>query len=894
MASILSGYEYDIFISYRHNDNRAGWVTDFVKALQDELAATMKEPLSVYFDTNPHDGLLETDDVDGSLKEKIKCLIFIPIVSQTYCDPNSFAWQKEFFPFIEFARNDQFGLDIKLTNGNVTKRVLPIRIHEIDDPDKELFEEAIDGVLRPVDFIHKSSGVNRPLRAQDDEIKEIAHTYYYRNQVNKVANAIKGIVISIKKSDTTSPVVSASKVSKKQFIKGSKNRWIYGISFIAIALITSFIFYQFNSTERKRKIREDLLNRIDKMLEDDVIPSPKTFLLATEVKNIYPADTLLDQLLSKVSRRISIHTNPPGVLVKWKEYQGKDDEWKTLGITPLNNVDVPIGLCVYKLSKNGFNSQESWLWPGTLHSINLDTIGTNSNMIQISGAVSNLGIWGLEHLSGEYVPDFKLDRTEVSNKEFMEFIKAGGYTNKSYWPNEILVNEYKTSWEKVIKQFVDKTGRPGPSTWEAGTFPDGQDNHPVSGVSWFEASAYAKYSGKTLPAIYHWGKNAFTQFFTNEILGKSNMMNKGTVSCGTLGGVNIYGAHDMAGNVREWCYNATSNGERYILGGAYDDPQHLYSEAIVTTPFDRSEGNGFRCAKTETNLEKSTLSKAVDIEFRNYANHMPIKQSKFDQLLKFYEYDKIAIHARVDQMFDSSNYSLEKVHLNSVKASADEQILYLFQPKNATPPYKTIFYWPGSSVIQRTSFNHKRESYFFSFLLKNGYAVVFPVFTGTLEKQNTIRTSNQNQSVAYRSFAIDLMHDVRRSLDYLDSRNDIHHSGYGFLGFSWGGAMAPIVLAIEDRFKVATLLTTGLRMQPALEEVDPVNFLPHVKTPTLIINGKFDAVFPYEHSQKYFYNLLGTPTSEKKLVLLDCGHLPTRSVVIKETLPWFENYLRHH
>ena len=61
MASILPGFEYDIFISYRHNDNlpcarlrqasRSGWVTEFVKALQEELAATIKDPVSVYFDS---------------------------------------------------------------------------------------------------------------------------------------------------------------------------------------------------------------------------------------------------------------------------------------------------------------------------------------------------------------------------------------------------------------------------------------------------------------------------------------------------------------------------------------------------------------------------------------------------------------------------------------------------------------------------------------------------------------------------------------------------------------------------------------------------------------------------------------------------------------------------
>ena len=84
--AILPGYEYDVFISYRHNDNRSGWVTEFVNALREELSATIKEPLSIYFYQNPHDGLLETHNVDKSLEGKLNCLIFIPITSQTYCD----------------------------------------------------------------------------------------------------------------------------------------------------------------------------------------------------------------------------------------------------------------------------------------------------------------------------------------------------------------------------------------------------------------------------------------------------------------------------------------------------------------------------------------------------------------------------------------------------------------------------------------------------------------------------------------------------------------------------------------------------------------------------------------------------------------------------------------
>ena len=141
MASLISGYEYDIFISYRQKDNKGDrWVSEFVDALKTELESTFKEEISVYFDINLHDGLLETHDIDASLKDKLKCLIFIPIISRTYCDPKSFAWEHEFKAFVEEASKDSFGLKIKLPNSNVASRVLPVRIHDLDTGDVKLFE----------------------------------------------------------------------------------------------------------------------------------------------------------------------------------------------------------------------------------------------------------------------------------------------------------------------------------------------------------------------------------------------------------------------------------------------------------------------------------------------------------------------------------------------------------------------------------------------------------------------------------------------------------------------------------------------------------------------------------------------------------------------------------
>jgi len=198
MASIIPGYEYDVFISYRQKDNKYdGWVTEFVENLKSELDATFKEEISAYFDINPHDGLLETHDVDASLKEKLKCLVFIPVISRTYCDPKSFAWEHEFKAFIEQAAQDQFGLKVKLPNGNVASRVLPIRIHELDSKDLKLCESALGGYLRGVEFTYKEPGVNKPLSADDDEKKNL-NNLKYRIQINKVANAIREVVGGLK------------------------------------------------------------------------------------------------------------------------------------------------------------------------------------------------------------------------------------------------------------------------------------------------------------------------------------------------------------------------------------------------------------------------------------------------------------------------------------------------------------------------------------------------------------------------------------------------------------------------------------------------------------------------------------------------------------------------
>ncbi|MCX6302479.1 MAG: tetratricopeptide repeat protein, partial [Bacteroidia bacterium] len=243
MSSLIPGYEYDIFISYRQKDNKHdGWVTEFVNNLKGELESTFKEEISVYFDINPHDGLLETHDVDASLKNKLKCLVFIPIISRTYCDPKSFAWEYEFKSFIEQASKDQYGLKVKLPGGNVANRILPVQIHDLENDDRKLVENELGGYIRGIEFIYKEPGVNKPLTKDDDEKKNLNNTKY-KIQINKVANAIKEVITAIQQHTPEQEEV-AKEVFKPEFVprKNHKTIIIVALLIVLTSIILGFIF----------------------------------------------------------------------------------------------------------------------------------------------------------------------------------------------------------------------------------------------------------------------------------------------------------------------------------------------------------------------------------------------------------------------------------------------------------------------------------------------------------------------------------------------------------------------------------------------------------------------------------------------------------------------------
>jgi dienelactone hydrolase len=468
---------------------------------------------------------------------------------------------------------------------------------------------------------------------------------------------------------------------------------------------------------------------------------------------------------------------------------------------------------------------------------------------------------------------------------------AGGYSNKKYWNYPFISNGKEIPLESALELFTDRTGRQGPANWEAGTYPDGQENHPVTGISWYEAAAYASFVNKQLPTIFHWGVVAETSR-TEFIVPFSNFNGKSATPVGSLSGYSKFGIYDLAGNAREWCYNESGNqGHRFILGGGWNDPTYSFNDSYTQSSMDRTAANGFRCIKPlPGDSTMARLIKPESIAFRDYRKEKPVDDNTFNIFLRQYTYDNNPLNAKVETTIETEFWKAEKVTFDA-GYNNERMEIYLYLPKNFKPPYQTVIFFPGSGDIFSKKFIPEAINGRTDFILKSGRALVYPVYKGTHERHDDLKSDLQEETVFYKEHVVMWRKDIGRTIDYLESRSDIQGNKIGYLGWSWGGFLGGILPAVEKRIKAVVLNVGGMEMHRALPEADQINFLPRLRQPVLMLNGKHDMYFPVETSQKPMFDLLGTDKKDKKIIIYESGHLVPRTEFVKETLTWFDKYL---
>ena len=628
------------------------------------------------------------------------------------------------------------------------------------------------------------------------------------------------------------------------------------------------------------------------------------FRIANEAQAYIPTNRRLAELWPEISATLSITTSVPGADVRFREYTG-DSQWQFLGRSPITDARVPRGLKRWQIVKTGFQTVEAAASVESARPIlrstlqfTLDKDGSlPAGMVRVPGGEFQIWITGLDHLAPPPLDDFLIDKYEVTNKQFAEFVAKGGYRTRGFWKHPFVKDGRTLDWQEAVSAFRDSTGRPGPATWEGGAYPAGQDDFPVTGVSWYEAAAYAEFAGKTLPTIYHWNRAAWSQAGVGgatPIVLSSNFGGRGPASVGTNAGMNPFGTYDLAGNVKEWTWNAADPGgaTRYILGGAWNEPVYMYNDPDAQPGFSRLANYGFRCVKN-ISTSNDTLRRPLFAARRNYDTETPVKDESYRIYRSFYQYDRNKLDPVVESSDDNPpHWKMEKISFNA--AYGNERLtVYVFLPRNANAPYQPILYFPGSGALRARSFSQvvQQNGLEVDFIVRSGRALIYPIYKSTYERGDGLLYDRPNLTSGYREHVIAWYKDVARTTDYLATRKDMNLERLGYCGYSWGSTIAPIVLALEERIKASVLIIGGFWQQQGPPEVEDINFAPRVKSPVLMLNGKYDFVFPVETSQVPMFRLLGTSESDKRHLLFDSGHSIPRRDLITETLQWFDRYL---
>lgn len=662
----------------------------------------------------------------------------------------------------------------------------------------------------------------------------------------------------------------------------------YAATALAAGLVGAATVWFFSRDSDARWLSQTALPEIEAALAEGDWQS--AFAAAVETEERLPGTPALDELWPRIAWTTSIRSDPPNAMVFRRPYAGSEESWTPIGQTPLEDVRIPFGVSELRFELEGYAPLLRTFGHGMVN-FPLDEllVSLESEDAALDGMVLVPGFDVSIHDTTASVNDFHLGRYEVTNDEFKAFVDAGGYGQPGLW--EPFVEDGDTlSWDEGISRFHDATGRLGPSGWQAGDYLPGKGAHPVEGVSWYEAMAYARWVGQELPSAEHL-RSALDLRAVPWLLGESNFSGVGTRTVTESKAISYAGVYDLVGNVREW--TSTPVGQDYvILGGSWTDPYYVVGVGNTSAPpMNRIAGNGFRLAITTDDrsvaAEVRALVRPAGLGRYPVPEREPVAPEFFEAYRSLFDYERGPLNLELEERTESRSWVHEVVSFDA--GYRGERVrLHLYLPTTGSPPFQTVIYWPGWDTFNGTVPVDEYFSEQADFIVSSGRALAFPVYNGTFGRALEERRLPPFGSTANRDVTLDAVKDLRRSLDYLETRPEIDARSFAFYGYSWGGVTAPVVLAHEDRLKAAIVNIGGSPDLSAMPEIDPVNALPRVKVPVLLLSGEFDTIMPIANARHYF-QLLGS--AEKRHVVTRGWHFVPRNRLITESLAWLDLHL---
>jgi serine/threonine protein kinase/formylglycine-generating enzyme required for sulfatase activity len=642
--------------------------------------------------------------------------------------------------------------------------------------------------------------------------------------------------------------------------------------------------------------------------------------LAVTIEPYLRGDPAITSLMAAISDTVSVTTEPAGAQVYLKEYApGKAataSPRRLLGTSPLSAVRIARGEYVLSIEKEGYAPIERTVSGVAIRAgaltitpppIRIDQRLLSANtvparMVFVPGGDYRLISWSRPTDQRVRLDDYFIDKYEVSNQEYKEFVNAGGYLKRELWTHPFVKDGRTVPWDEAVRTLVDRTGLPGPRTWSNQSFPEGKADHPVADVTWYEAEAYAAFRGKRLPTIFQWEKAARNGFMPaagvagmpwgafypgDPLEGRANFGTGPLPTTGAEFGMSAFGAYNMAGNVAEWTSNDSSDGF-LATGGAWGDPTYSFAQFGGRPGFFSSDKLGFRCARTaaENAGDQGGLRIELDREVPVYTAPSP---QVFATLARAYRYEKTPLDARIEQTTTTPEWKREKITFAG--ANGARAIAYLYLPNNATRPLQVIHYLPAGDVDGGfRSLPDSMEDRMAPFVRagRAAFGVVLEGYIERLRPANFVRPAVT--TVEFTDIVVSRVTDLRRGLDYLETRPDIDMTRVAALAPSAGSVLGIVIGGLETRYRAFVFVGAGLpgTYRAISAAANPINFASYNQAPKLILQGRYDEDTPLRTATEPFFKLLSEP---KQLTLYDGGHVPSIEVTMSTTSGWLDEHL---
>jgi serine/threonine protein kinase len=222
---------------------------------------------------------------------------------------------------------------------------------------------------------------------------------------------------------------------------------------VLLLLPVGSVMWLYQRSERRHWAREEAIPAIAKLKSEE--KSLAAFLLLKKAEQYLPDDPQLARLAEQNTTHVSVTSSPARATVEIQDYLSPDGAWYRLGTTPLTGVQIPSGYFRWKVSKAGIG--ESVAAPTTEKNVQFDldsTVAAPQGMSWVGGG-SWIGMIAFVGWVGPYnVLPYYIDRLEVTNRQYQEFVDKGGYEKQEYWPKQFLHDGRELTWQDAKAQRV--------------------------------------------------------------------------------------------------------------------------------------------------------------------------------------------------------------------------------------------------------------------------------------------------------------------------------------------------------------------------------------------------------------------------------------------------------